>query len=206
MALLFKQVRSLIRLLRRIRSTSMIFFANLKYGWNSVDISSSSTVFESANLVPMAPGLQSIIVGENSIIRGELVTFASGGEIKIGNFFFLGFNSRIWSAGEIIIGNRVLISHDVNIFDNDTHPIDAFSRHQQFRAIVSGGHPEDIDLNAKKIVIEDDVLVCAKVIILGGVNIGRGSVVAAGSVVTKDVPPHVIVGGVPARIIKNLAV
>jgi len=54
------------------------------------------------------------------------------------------------------------------------------------------------------VVIEDDVWLSARVIVLKGVTIGRGAVVAAGAVVTKDVAPHTLVGGVPAKLIRSL--
>jgi len=54
----------------------------------------------------------------------------------------------------------------------------------------------------KPVVIEDDVWIAARSIILPGVTIGKGAVIAAGAVVTKDVPPYTVVGGVPARKIK----
>jgi maltose O-acetyltransferase len=57
---------------------------------------------------------------------------------------------------------------------------------------------------SKPVVIEDDVWLAARVTVLKGVRIGRGAVVAAGAVVTKDVPPCTLVGGVPARIIKQI--
>ena len=57
--------------------------------------------------------------------------------------------------------------------------------------------------SATPVIIEDDVLIGANSVILEGVRVGKGSVVAAGSVVTKDVPPGVVVAGSPARIIKN---
>jgi tetrahydrodipicolinate N-acetyltransferase len=59
--------------------------------------------------------------------------------------------------------------------------------------------------SAKPVVIEDDVLVGANAVILEGVRVGRGSVVAAGAVVIEDVPPASVVAGVPARVIKNIA-
>jgi acetyltransferase-like isoleucine patch superfamily enzyme len=76
-----------------------------------------------------------------------------------------------------------------------------------FRA---GNHVfERIDIPIRKqghaggdIVIEDDVWIGARVILLAGVSIGRGAIVAAGAVVTKSVPPYAIVGGIPARLIK----
>jgi len=146
-----------------------------------------------------------IIIGPNSHIKGELLVFGHGGHIEIGSYCFIGENSRIWSAKEIKIGDRVLISHNVNIFDNLVHPVNPKMRHDQFVAIITGGQPKEITtLNEKKVEIGDDVLVGAMSIILRGVTIGKGSIIGAGSVVTKDVPPYSIVAGNPARIVREI--
>lgn len=146
-----------------------------------------------------------IRLGENTVLRGELLTFAHGGDIQIGDYCYIGQNTHIWSACSIHIGNQVLISHDVNIFDNDTHPInDPFARHKQFRDILTVGHPKRIDLNEKPVCIEDDVLIGCQSIVLSGNRIGKGAVIGAGSVVTKDVPPWTIVGGNPAKVIREI--
>jgi 2,3,4,5-tetrahydropyridine-2,6-dicarboxylate N-succinyltransferase len=58
--------------------------------------------------------------------------------------------------------------------------------------------------SAKPVVLEDDVLIGANAVVLEGVRVGKGSVVAAGAVVIEDVPPGVIVAGVPARVIKDV--
>lgn len=146
-----------------------------------------------------------IKIGPNSHIRGELQVFGHGGDIKIGAYCYIGENSRIWSAKEIIIGNRVLISHDVNVFDNLIHPINPNLRHKQFLSIISTGQPKQINsLDEKKVKICDDVLIGAKSIILRGVTIGECSIVGAGSVVTKNIPPYTIVGGNPAHIIREI--
>lgn len=149
---------------------------------------------------------EAIRIGAYSHIRGELLTFGHGGSILIGDYCYVGANSRIWSAKEITIGDRVLISHDVSIFDNDTHPIDnPAARHAQYKAIVTTGHPRQLDLREKPVRIHDDALICCQTVILSGVSIGTGAVVGAGSIVTKDVPPMSVVAGNPARIIRRIS-
>ena len=148
-------------------------------------------------------GLTSAIkVGDRSFIAGELFTFAHGGQIEIGQWCYIGKGSRIWSAGRIDIGDRVMISHNVNIFDNLTHPVDPVLRHQHFRAIASVGHPHRIDLGERPVRINDDAWIAAGAMVLRGVTIGKAAIVGAGAVVTHDVPPFAIVAGNPARVIR----
>jgi len=100
----------------------------------------------------------------------------------------------------------VLISHNVNIFDNLIHPIDPVLRHKQFLEIIERGQPKDITtLDDKRIIIGNDVLIGTLAIILRGVTIGDSAIIGAGSVVTKDVPPYTIVAGNPAKIIRNIS-
>lgn len=97
-----------------------------------------------------------------------------------------------------------MIAHNVNIFDNDTHPTDYLERRQDAENILCYGKFEDFSsLKKAPVMIGDDVWIGCNSIILKGVTIGNGSIVAAGSVVTKDVPANVIVGGNPAKILKN---
>lgn len=145
-----------------------------------------------------------IAVGANSHIRGELLLFGHGGNITIGEYCYVGHQTRIWSGKEIHIGDRVLIGHLVSIMDNLTHPLDAAGRHAHYRAIVHGGHPRDIDLGDAAVRIEDDAWICAHAVIMPGVTVGRAAIVSAGSVVTHDVPPGKIVAGNPARIIADI--
>jgi acetyltransferase-like isoleucine patch superfamily enzyme len=145
-----------------------------------------------------------IEIGVNCHIRGELFIFGHGGEICIGDYCYVGERTKIWSAGKIFIGDRVLISHNVNILDSQTHPISASQRHQQFKQIITTGHPKEIDLQEQPVHIKNDVLIACMAIILRGVTIGEGAIVGAGSVVTKDVPPWTIVAGNPAKIIREI--
>lgn len=145
-----------------------------------------------------------IQVGSHSIVGGELLVFAGGGEIRLGDWCYVGEGARLWSAGSIQVGDRVLISHGVNIFDNLTHPLSARARHLQFAAIATRGHPVDVDLEPRPVKVGDDVLIGANAIVLRGVSIGEGSVVGAGSVVTRDVAPWTLVAGNPARPVRQL--
>ncbi len=155
-------------------------------------------------MLNLSGGSDRIQIGERSVVRGELFTFAHGGEIRIGDWCYVGEGTRIWSAGRIVIGNRVLIAHQVNIFDSLTHPIDAKLRHQHFRAIVEHGHPRRIDLDERPVCIGDDVWIGAGSTILRGVRVGDGAIVGAGSVVTHEVPAWSVVAGNPAKVIRAL--
>jgi acetyltransferase-like isoleucine patch superfamily enzyme len=147
-----------------------------------------------------------ITIGSGSVIRGQLVAFPHGGKISIGSDCYLGDNSRIWSGESVLIGNRVFMSHDVNIHDTNSHSIDPHLRYQHFLAIMSTGHPHEnnVDIVSQAVVIEDDVWIGFNSAILKGVTIGRGAIIAAGSIVTKDVPPFSIVAGNPAKIVKKI--
>lgn len=138
------------------------------------------------------------------MIDGDLLVFAHGGHIRIGDWCFVGEGSRIWSGARIDIGHRVLIAHNVSIFDNLTHPMEPTARHAHFRHIVEKGHPAEIDLGDRPVRIEDDVWVGAGCTILRGVTIGRGAILGAASVVVHDIPPMALVAGNPARVIRTL--
>ena len=94
----------------------------------------------------------------------------------------------------LIIGRKVIFGPNPTIITGD-HRIDVIGRY------IMDSH-EKLPENDAPVVIEDDVWCGANVTILKGVTIGRGSVVAAGAVVTKSCPPYSIVGGVPAKILK----
>lgn len=112
--------------------------------------------------------------------------------IKIGRHSLVGEYSVIRGQGGVEIGDRVYTSPFTQIiavnhvFDDPNRPF------------VEQG------ITAEGIVIEDDVWLGAGAVITDGVHIGRGAVVAAGAVVTRDVPAHTVVGGVPARVIKEI--
>ena len=175
------------------------------FGQRDCVCAGTARIYNCANIVNIARKKENIRIGEFSHIKGELLTFAHGGNIAIGDYCYVGEQTRIWSALSVSIGNRVLIAHSVNIFDNLTHPINPEKRHAHFRQIITHGHPDNIDLGERAVVIDDDVWIGAMAIILPGVTLGRGAVIGAGSVVTSDVPPYTIVAGNPARVIREIS-
>ncbi len=118
----------------------------------------------------------------------------------MGDYCFIGENTYIWSMSIVNIGSRVLISHDVNIHDTNSHSLSAKRRHDHFLVIFAGA-PSSVldDVVSKPILIEDDGWIGFGATILKGVTIGRGAIVSACSVVTRDVAPYTIVAGNPAR-------
>lgn len=117
--------------------------------------------------------------------------YATGGAgAKVGRNVFVNQNCTFYDLGGIDIGDDVLIGPNVSLITSG-HPLEPSQR----RAGVT----------AKPIVIERNVWIAAGAIVIGGVTVGENSVVAAGSVVTKDVPPNSLVGGNPARVIRSIA-
>ena len=113
-----------------------------------------------------------------------------GYNISVGDQVFFNFNCVLLDITPIKIGNRTMFGPGVHIY-SATHPLDAKTR----SSLLEFGKP---------VTIGDDVWVGGGAIICPGVNIGDRSIVAAGAVVTRDVPTDVIVGGNPARIIKDI--
>lgn len=119
-----------------------------------------------------------------------------GSRIIIGNNVGIS-GSTINATTSVSIGDNTIIGSGCLITDTDSHPILAEHRLLQYGGAQYTRHAP--------IVIEDNVFIGARSIIMKGVHIGNGSVVGAGSVVTKDVPANVIVAGNPAKIIKYLS-
>lgn len=148
-----------------------------------------------------------IKIGKHGVITGVLYAL-QGGKIEIGDNIFIGVRSTLQAKEKIEIGDNVIIASDVAIIDNNNHPIEPKMR---IRMSNCFDYMKD-DLwtwkyaRSKPIKIEDNVWIGRNSIILKGVTIGKGSIVALGSIVTKDVPPYSIVAGNPAKVVKKLEI
>lgn len=185
----------LFKAMRRSRSALATSVAR-----HSATISPGARFLPGGRVSNIAERPERIVVGLGCRIAGELLVFRHGGAIRIGDWCYIGEASRVWSASEVNIGNRVLISHNVNVHDCDSHSHDADARHQQFRAIATSGHPERLEgINSRPVVIEDDVWIGFNCIVLKGSRIGARTIVAAGSIVTGSVPPDSLYIGTEVR-------
>jgi acetyltransferase-like isoleucine patch superfamily enzyme len=192
-------------IVRRYNRTNWDFLAQRLLGRPTCELQEGAVLGRTARIRNGFGDSSRIVVGPHTHVNGELFLFANGGQITLGEWCYVGEGSRIWSSGSVKIGNRVNISHSVNIFDSLTHPMRAADRHQQIKTILTQGHPREISLGERPVTICDDVWLGAGSIILRGVTIGEGAIIGAGSVVTKDVPPFSVVAGNPAVLIRELS-
>lgn len=180
------------------------YLDNLHY-FSIAEINDKAKLLPGARIINMQKNRSAITVRSNTRIHGSLLVFAHSGLIEIGESCYVGENSRIWSASKVEIGNRVLISHNVNIHDTDSHPLDKQERAKHARDIFETGHPKDnLEIPSSPIRIHDDVWIGFNVTILKGVTIGEGSIIGASSVVTSDVPSNTVCVGNPARCIRKV--
>lgn len=172
--------------------------------WNSVGVIGKKVTLHEDAVAINPCGREALKVGDFSRIHGQLWVFETG-SISIGDHTFVGLGSRVWSSQKVQIGSYVLISHLVDIHDCSSHSTDWRQRRVEIEARferADNSPPPNVARAA--VTIEDDVWIGFKSTILRGVTIGRGAIVAAGSVVTKDVPPFTLVAGNPARIVRTL--
>jgi acetyltransferase-like isoleucine patch superfamily enzyme len=136
----------------------------------------------------------SVVLGRRvHIYRGNIIEVGQGGKVVIGENTHIqpGCNLNGY-VGEVRIGSRVMVSAGCG-FTPYQHKLDDLSQPMCAQELTSKGD----------IVVEDDVWLGMGVKVMDGVHIGRGAVIGANAVVTKDIPPYSVAVGVPARVIRN---
>ncbi len=153
-------------------------------------------------------------VGKDCLLSAcNFIFESSSGFIKIGDNVNIG-GANLISRSEIIIGNNVTMAWGITIYDHDSHSIywnerknDNKNCYEDYKLSKNRVLSKDwTNVRSKKILINDKVWIGFDVLILKGVTIGEGAVVAAKSVVTKDVPAWSLVAGNPAKFIKYINV
>ena len=142
------------------------------------------------------------IIGNGSSFEGQTYFERNNVEIKIGINTFIGASNLI-SAEKIDIGDNVLIAWGCTIVDHDSHATAWWERAGDCERWMRGEKLWD-HVKVSPVRIENHAWIGFNSIILKGVTVGEGAIVAAGSVVTKDVPPYTLVAGNPARPIREL--
>ena len=181
------------------------FLNNIKYGKNFrvfnhlylkihvgalVQIGNNCTIMSGAGLNPLSRNIKTCIYG------GKKATLKLGNDVGISS-------STLWVKESVSIGNSVAIGADCIIMDTDAHNLDWKIRCSE----ETNEYGESVDMvtaASAPIVIEDNVLVGARCIILKGVTIGARSIIGSGSIVTKDIPSDCIAAGNPCKVIKSI--
>lgn len=181
------------------------FLNNIKYGKNFrvfnhlylkihvgalVQIGNNCTIMSGAGLNPLSRNIKTCIY------VGKKATLKLGNDVGISS-------STLWVKESVSIGNSVAIGADCIIMDTDAHNLDWKIRCSE----ETNEYGESVDMvtaASAPIVIEDNVLVGARCIILKGVTIGARNIIGSGSIVTKDIPSDCIAAGNPCKVIKSI--
>lgn len=138
----------------------------------------------SASVLRMDASSMIQTLGNFQFSYGSDIILFSEARLILGKDSYINCDCKIRCHKEITIGNNCSISHDFTVMDSDAHYLNG-------------------EKKTKPVHIGNNVWIGTRVTILSGVNVGDGAVIAAGALVTVDVPPRALVGGVPAKVIKN---
>lgn len=176
------------KVVRRRTPESAAMVASVKRAMSITPVLNRLTFADAEEIRAVFSELIGTVVDESFSLIPPFYT--TGGEnIRLGRNVFINQNCTMYDLGGIDIADDVMIGPNVSLITSG-HPLDPTQR----RACVI----------AKPIAIERNVWIAAGVTIIGGVRVGENSVVAAGSVVTRDVPANTLVGGNPARVIRPI--
>jgi acetyltransferase-like isoleucine patch superfamily enzyme len=145
-----------------------------------------------------------ITIGSGTVCRGVLRREPFGdGRLLVGEHVYIGDDCVVSCSDLIEIGSFTLLAHGVQVYDNDSHPLDANEREADWRAIKGSGARSADAIEHAPVRIGARAWLGFGAAVLKGVTIGSGAIVAAGSVVTGDVEPYAVVAGNPARPIRT---
>ena len=154
-------------------------------------------------LIEQTPGPANIRMGDNCCVRGTIMLYKASSRVTLGNNIYIGPGTFIECTDEITIGDNVLISMNCHIIDTNSHSLHSEDRLKDVVEWQKGlSHKDWTNVESAPVRIRERSWIGLRSIILKGVTVGEGGIVAAGSVVTKNVEAYTIVGGNPAAFIK----
>lgn len=205
MTILRISIKYMRMIFKRVGDAFFWRFNRIKFSMNEIHFG-KNLIVKGSICLSVDPSSQ-VSIGDNCTIKSghnynpisrnikSSITLEKNAKLKIGND--VGMSSIcLWIHDSIKIGNNVNVGADTIIMDSDAHSLNYIHR----RNIESDLQNK----NNKGIVIGNDVLIGMRSIILKGVKIGDRSIIGSGSLVTKDVPADSIIGGNPAKFIKNI--
>ncbi|MCW2779215.1 MAG: acetyltransferase [Frankiales bacterium] len=141
--------------------------------------------------LPVITNGRNIVLGARTGFTGRLLPAQLGastsGRLVLGDRCFVNQGASVWAEESVVLGDHVLLGDHAAVYDTDFHEVEPGA-----------------GVRTAPVVLEDDVWLGRLATVTPGVRIGRGAVVAAGAVVTHDVAPFTLVGGVPARVVREL--
>lgn len=159
-------------------NAKLTLFGNLTIGANSFYGNGRSSILR------MDSESQLILHGDFKFMYGADIILFKGALLELGDNSFINSDSKIRCHNKISIGEGCAISHDFTVMDSNAHKLDG-------------------NMSKSQVVIGNHVWIGTRVTVMSGVTIGDGAVIAGCSLVTHDVPPATMVGGIPAKIIKE---
>jgi len=185
-------------MLKKIIKVLYVIYLKVSSGTNLIIGKNTKLAFNKFNFKKGC----TVSIGDNSVMEASAYFDRENSHIIIGNRTFVG-GSKFICAEKIEIGDDVLMSWSCTIVDHDSHSLNFSERKDDVLDWLTGKKNWD-NVTTKPVKIHNKVWIGFEVRILKGVTIGEGACIAAGSLVTKDVPPYTLVGGVPAKFLKSL--
>lgn len=203
-------INKLFRVFPKLKNCFYILYNRLRFKIRGVKYGENMKIFNRIHF----EGDGTVVIGDNFVFRSGdglnplsrnirgMFFVENNAVINIGDN--VGISSAcIWANNGISIGNNVNVGADCLIIDTDAHPHDYLKRRRSYADEVGYSVYKSI-IPSAPITIGDDVWIGARCQVLKGVHIGNRTIIAAGSVVNKDIPSDVIAGGVPCKVLKNL--
>lgn len=175
--------------IKKSKSGTLVIKKNVWLGFFTTRVGEISQISWDRTILQIPFGSKLVLNDNVKLGPGTRVILGQYSSVSIGENTFIAGNSKIICQEKITIGKDCAISWDVQILDSDLH---GFLNREG-----------EISKPSEEICIGDHVWIGSRTTILKGVTIGEGAVIAAGAVVTKDVPENAVVGGCPAKIIKE---